>query len=110
MHARGRPILGGIAGFFLFLFIGTDLLLFGVLALDSPMLTILPVVGIVVGILFAFAAPLGRVPPRPAVSGAPGPPLVGPPPPAPPPPPPSPPPAPPPSPPPAPAPPPPPGG
>ena len=56
---RGRPVLGGIAGFFFFLFVGLDLLLFGVIPLRSALLTILPIVGIPLGILWAFWAPLG---------------------------------------------------
>ena len=69
MKARGRPVLGAIAGFFLFLFIGLDLLLFGVIPANSAALTILPVVGIVVGLVWGYLAPLGprRPPPRPAV-------------------------------------------
>jgi hypothetical protein len=46
---RGRPVLGAICGFLLGLFIGLDLLLFGVLPLNSIVLTILPFVGLVAG-------------------------------------------------------------
>jgi hypothetical protein len=59
MKARGRPVLGGIAGFFFFLFLGVDLLAFGVVPLNSPLLTVLPVLGIALGIAFAYWAPLG---------------------------------------------------
>ncbi|MEY2461888.1 MAG: hypothetical protein QOH64_26, partial [Acidimicrobiaceae bacterium] len=33
MKARGRPVLGGFAGFFFFLFLAVDLLAFGVIPL-----------------------------------------------------------------------------
>jgi hypothetical protein len=59
MKAHGRPILGGIAGFFFFLFVGLDLLAFGVLPLNSPLLTVLPVLGIAIGIAWAYWAPFG---------------------------------------------------
>ncbi|MEY2588052.1 MAG: hypothetical protein QOJ67_36 [Acidimicrobiaceae bacterium] len=59
MKARGRPVLGGFAGFFFFLFLAVDLLAFGVIPLKSPLLTVLPVLGIFLGIAFAFWAPFG---------------------------------------------------
>jgi hypothetical protein len=63
---RGRPIIGAIAGFFFFLFLALDLLLLGVIPLKSPVITILPIVGIIVGIVWAKFAPLGRAAPRTA--------------------------------------------
>ena len=48
---RGRPVLGSICGFLLGLFVGLDLLLFGVVPLNSFVLTILPFVGLVAGFL-----------------------------------------------------------
>ena len=59
MKARGHPVLGGFAGFFFFLFVAVDLLAFGVIPLNSPLITLLPVLGIVFGIVWAFWAPLG---------------------------------------------------
>lgn len=56
---KGHPVLGGFAGFFLFLFVAVDLVLFGVLALNSPLITILPILGAVVGVLLGHFAPLG---------------------------------------------------
>jgi hypothetical protein len=56
---KGHPVLGGFAGFFLFLFVAIDLMLFGVLALNSPLLTILPIAGAIVGVLLGHFAPLG---------------------------------------------------
>ena len=57
---RGRPILGAVAGLFLGLFLGADLLLLKVIASDSILLVLLPVVGLVVGIALGAVAPLGR--------------------------------------------------
>ena len=50
MRRRGRPVLGAISGFFLGLLLGIDLLIFGVVALDSVLLLVLPIAGLVVGI------------------------------------------------------------
>ena len=60
MRAQGRPVLGAINGFFLGLFVAVDLLLFGVVQLDSVLLAILPLAGIVVGVVLGFWAPLAR--------------------------------------------------
>jgi hypothetical protein len=64
-RVRGRPVLGGIAGFVFLLFLGVDLMLFGVVPFNSPLLTILPVVGIVLGVALGLWAPLGRRPSSP---------------------------------------------
>jgi hypothetical protein len=55
---RGRPIAGAIFGFLCFLFIALDLLFFGVIPLNSAVITILPLVGIVFGLVWAKFAPL----------------------------------------------------
>jgi len=55
MRKRGRPVLGAISGFFLGLLIGVDLLIFGVIALDSILLLILPLVGLLIGIAVPLA-------------------------------------------------------
>lgn len=60
MRQRGRPVLGAFSGFFLGLFVGLDLLLLGVVPLDSVVLTAAPVVGLVLGIVLARWAPIGR--------------------------------------------------
>ena len=57
-------ILGAFAGFFLGLFVGLDLFLFGILPLNSIVLTILPVVGLVLGIVIGRATPIGRGSPK----------------------------------------------
>lgn len=82
---KGKPILGGISGLFFGLFVGLDLFLFGVVALDSPLLYILPPLGLAGGIGLAAWAPLGggkrvRVPtpdPLPAPDPEPAPDPVG---------------------------------
>jgi hypothetical protein len=60
VEVHGRRVLGAISGFFAGLFVGLDLLFFGVVALDSVLLTILPVVGVVAGTALAMWAPRGR--------------------------------------------------
>ena len=55
---RGRPVAGAIFGFFFFFFIALDLLFFGVIPLKSAVITILPIVGIVFGLVWAKFAPL----------------------------------------------------
>jgi hypothetical protein len=56
---RGRPVLGAIAGFFLFFFLALDLLFFGVIPLKSPVITVMPILGIIVGLVVAKYAPWG---------------------------------------------------
>jgi hypothetical protein len=60
MNYRGRPILAAISGFFTGLFLALDLVFFGAIRLDSIVVTILPVVGLIVGVALALWAPLGR--------------------------------------------------
>jgi hypothetical protein len=60
MRQRGHPILGAVAGFFFFLSLDLLLLTFGVVNLGSIVLPILPLLGIALGIAWAFWAPLGR--------------------------------------------------
>ena len=58
MRTHKRWVLGTISGFFFGLFLGLTLLGFGVLALDSPALTILPVAGLVVGLAGSLWGPI----------------------------------------------------
>jgi hypothetical protein len=51
MRRRGRPVLGGISGFFLGIFVSFDLLFFGVIPLDSVLFIVLPIVGLVLGVV-----------------------------------------------------------
>ncbi|MCZ7532000.1 MAG: hypothetical protein M5U23_01075 [Acidimicrobiia bacterium] len=56
---KGRPILGVVAGFLFGLLLGPTLWLWGVIELASPLMWILPIVGIVLGLLMAAWAPFG---------------------------------------------------
>ncbi len=60
MNKRGRPVVGGISGFFFGLFLGVTLLSFGILPLNSPVLTFLPIIGLALGLVLAFTAPIPR--------------------------------------------------
>jgi hypothetical protein len=57
---RGRPLLGGLAGFFLGIFVAYDLLLLKVIVSDSPVFVVLPLTLLVVGVLLGRWGPLGR--------------------------------------------------
>lgn len=52
----GRIISTAVLGFLLFLFVGIDLVLFGVVALDSIVLTLFPLLGLVVGTALGVTA------------------------------------------------------
>jgi hypothetical protein len=56
---KGRPFLGVISGFFFGLFGAVTLFLFGVIPLDSHLIWILPILGIVLGLFMATLAPFG---------------------------------------------------
>ena len=60
MKQRGRPIRGAIAGLFFGLFVSLDLVVFGVVALDSNLLVLMPVLGLAGGIALGLTAPLHR--------------------------------------------------
>ncbi len=60
MRAHGRPVLAAFAGFFLGLGIGLLLLTLSVVPLDSKVLVVLPILFLVLGIVWALWAPLGR--------------------------------------------------
>ncbi len=64
---KGRPILGVITGFMFGLFLGITLFLYGVIPLSSDLLWILPLLGILLGLIMAAWAPFGKsVEPVPA--------------------------------------------
>ncbi|MGB5168764.1 MAG: hypothetical protein WBO84_11785 [Acidimicrobiia bacterium] len=76
---RGHPILGTITGFFFGLFLAVSLFLYGVIPLSSPWVLILPLVGILLGLIMAAWAPFGKSPepapaPLPPASSTPAPP------------------------------------
>jgi hypothetical protein len=52
----GRVVLSAILAMLLFLFISADLVLFGVVPLNSVIVTLLPLVGLVVGALLGVMA------------------------------------------------------
>jgi hypothetical protein len=58
-NVRGRPVLGAVAGFFFFGFLGSSLLFLGVLPLDSILLVVLPIVGVPAVAVWGWWAPLG---------------------------------------------------
>jgi hypothetical protein len=53
----GRPFLGAFSGFFLGLFLAFDLFLLKVIASDSGLFVVLPIVLAVVGLVVGLAAP-----------------------------------------------------
>jgi len=59
---NGRPILGIISGFLFGVFAGISLFLWGMIPLDSVLLSILPFVGIAIGLAMAAWAPFGGSP------------------------------------------------
>jgi hypothetical protein len=66
---KGHPILGIISGFLFGLFLGIALFLYGVIPLSSMWLWILPLLGILLGLIMAAWAPFGRGPePAPAAT------------------------------------------
>ena len=65
MSARGRPVLGVLSGVVAGVALGVVLLVFGVLALDSSVLVVLPIAGLVVGLLLGLLGPLGSRSPQP---------------------------------------------
>jgi hypothetical protein len=62
MIVKKRPVLGAVSGFCFGLFLGLTLLGFGVYALDSIAIALLPVAGLVAGVAGALWAPLRRAP------------------------------------------------
>lgn len=74
---RRRPVLGTISGIVFGVFLALSLALWGVVPLDSVVLTIVLLGGIVLGVAVGFTAPLARLrgtggapeAPAPAVAG-----------------------------------------
>ena len=64
MEHRGRPAAGAVAGFLFGLFLGLTLMLFGVFPIGGPWLVLAPI-GLVLGALWGWSAPLGRTRHRP---------------------------------------------
>ncbi len=57
---KGRPILGVISGFLFGFLLGVSLFLWGVIPLHSDFIWILPLLGIVLGLVMAWWAPFGK--------------------------------------------------
>lgn len=57
---RGRPVLGGISGFFFGFFASLALMMFGIWPLDALSVFGLPLLFLLVGVGLAVWAPLGR--------------------------------------------------
>ena len=61
----GRAVAGAVLGFLFLLFVGADLVLFGVVPLNSVVVTILPAVGLVFGaVLGGLAGGRGKAQPQ----------------------------------------------
>ncbi len=60
---RGRPIMAAIFGFLSGLFLAISLLAFGVIPLESILVTALPVIGLIGAFAVAMWVPLGRTKP-----------------------------------------------
>lgn len=67
---NGRPILGVVSGFLFGLFLGISLFLWGVIPFHAPLMWILPIVGIVLGLIMAAWAPFGSAAPATAAVAA----------------------------------------
>ncbi len=55
---RGRPVLGAIAGLLFGLFLTFDLLMFSVFPFESVLVLVIPVLGLLAGVLLGWTAPL----------------------------------------------------
>ncbi|MEI7546678.1 MAG: hypothetical protein WCK21_01270 [Actinomycetota bacterium] len=68
----GRLIGGCLLGFLFFLFVAIDLVLFGVIPLNSIMVTLLPLIGVLLMALLGILAARGHRAPaaQPATPGA----------------------------------------
>jgi len=60
MRSHGRPVLAAIAGFFFGLSLSLLLLATGAMALNNVLLAIFPILFLLLGILWAYWAPIGR--------------------------------------------------
>jgi hypothetical protein len=59
---RGHPILGAVTGLLFGISLAVTLLVFGVLALDSILVAVLPVLFLLLGGVWGKLAPIGRAP------------------------------------------------
>ncbi len=56
---KGKPVLGAVSGLFFGLFLALLLQQFGIRPLDNLSVIVLPVLGIVLGLVMAAVAPFG---------------------------------------------------
>jgi hypothetical protein len=59
-RGRGRPVLGGLSGFFFGVFVDLLLLTLGVLASDDVVLVVIPLALLVLGVAWGAWAPMSR--------------------------------------------------
>ena len=57
---RGRPILGAVTGLLFGVFCALDLIMFKVVGSGTPLVLVLPVLGLVGGIVLGVTAPFRR--------------------------------------------------
>ena len=62
----GQMLKLAILGFFFFLFVAIDLVLFGVVALNSAMVSLLPLIGLLLCAVLGMLASRGKGAPAPA--------------------------------------------
>jgi hypothetical protein len=60
MRSHGKPVLAAIAGFFFGVSLSLLFLAIGALALNSILLAIFPILFLILGIVWAYWAPIGR--------------------------------------------------
>ncbi|MGH8994375.1 MAG: hypothetical protein ACRDZ7_22935 [Acidimicrobiia bacterium] len=60
MKQRGHPVRGAIAGFFFGLFISLDLVIFGLMPVEADALALIPLLGLIAGIVLGITAPVRR--------------------------------------------------
>jgi hypothetical protein len=69
MNRRGHPIIGAIAGFFCLLGMGMLLVTTATVAVGNMVLGLLPILGIIIGLVIGLVAPFGRAKePEPAAT------------------------------------------
>lgn len=59
---KGHPVRGAISGFFTGVFVAIDLMFLGVIHTDSILVSALPLIGLVLGLVLGLWAPFGRAP------------------------------------------------
>jgi len=67
---RGRPLMAAVFGFLAGLFGAITLLAFGTIPLESPFVTLLPIVGLLLAFVLAMWAPVGAAKTPPAPPGS----------------------------------------